>query len=185
MKSVNKSRSVSSLCQKGKRGDVGRSGADNRLFINAIIWIARSGVWNSVYQRFPRWARSGYWKSIFEAWQDPHLDWRMLDSTVVRAHQQAAGQKKQCFRRSLRRESRGLTTKIHALVDALGNLLRILLTLGHWADRPQALPLLTDWSTLAVVADKAYDTNNIVQVISNQNINFVIPWTYYIVPDSE
>lgn len=90
---------------KGKAGDVGRSGADNRLFINAVVWIARSGApwrdlpsrygaWNSVYQRFRRWAKSGHWKAIFQALQDPDLDWAMLDSTIVRAHQQAAGQKK-------------------------------------------------------------------------------------------
>lgn len=90
---------------KGKSGDVGRTGADNRLFVNAVVWIARSGAawrdlperfgnWNSVYQRFRRWAKAGHWQSIFEALQDPDLDWSMLDSTVVRAHQQAGGQKK-------------------------------------------------------------------------------------------
>jgi len=90
---------------KGKSSDVGRSGADNRLFINAVAWMARSGAawrdlperygaWNSVYQRFRRWAKSGHWQAIFEALQEPDLDWSMLDSTVIRAHQQAAGQKK-------------------------------------------------------------------------------------------
>lgn len=89
----------------GKAGDAGRSAADNRLFVNAVLWIARSGApwrdlperfgpWNSVYRRFRRWAQKGVWQRVFEAVQEPDLDWAMLDSTSVRAHQHAAGQKK-------------------------------------------------------------------------------------------
>lgn len=89
----------------GKVGDVGRSAIDNRLFINAVLWIARSGApwrdlperfgpWNSVYRRFRRWAKANVWQTVFEALQEPDLDWLMIDSTVVRAHQHAAGQKK-------------------------------------------------------------------------------------------
>ena len=89
----------------GKAGDAGRSAADNRLFVNAVLWIARSGApwrdlperfgpWNSTYRRFRRWAQKGVWQRVFEAVQDPDLDWAMLDSTSVRAHQHAAGQKK-------------------------------------------------------------------------------------------
>ena len=84
---------------------MGRSAADNRLFINAVIWIARSGapwrdlperfgLWNSVYQRFRRWTKEGVWQAVFEALQDPDLQWLMIDSTVIRAHQHASGQKK-------------------------------------------------------------------------------------------
>ena len=90
----------------GKVGDVGRSAADNRQFLNAVLWIARSGApwrdlperfgaWNSVYQRFGRWAKKKVWQQVFEALQGPDLDWVMLDSTTIRAHQQAAGQKNQ------------------------------------------------------------------------------------------
>ena len=90
---------------KGKPGDVGRSSVDNWLFINALVRIARSGAawrdlpqrygaWNWVYQRFRRWAKTGHWQTIFEALQDPDLDWVMIDSTLIRAHQQAAGPKK-------------------------------------------------------------------------------------------
>lgn len=61
------------------------------------------------------------------------------------------------------------------MVDALGNPLRIHLTPGHWADSPQALPLLTDLPALAVIADKAYDTNSIVQTLGNRTIEVVIP----------
>ena len=89
----------------GQAGSAGRKSVDNRLFINAVLWIGRSGApwrdlperfgnWNSNYRRFRRWAQSGVWKRIFEALQEPDLDWVMIDSTTVRAHQQAAGQKK-------------------------------------------------------------------------------------------
>ncbi|WP_374756007.1 IS5 family transposase [Fibrisoma montanum] len=91
---------------KGKPGDVGRSRADNRLFINAVIGLARSGAawrelperygpWNSVFRRFRRWAKSGVWRNVFQALQEPDLDWLMIDSTTVRVHQHAAGQKKE------------------------------------------------------------------------------------------
>ena len=53
----------------------------------------RYGPWNSVYQRFRRWARKGVWQRVFEELQEPDLDWLLLDSTTVRAHQHAAGQK--------------------------------------------------------------------------------------------
>jgi transposase len=89
----------------GTEAWVGRTADNTREFLNAVVWIARSGApwrdlperygnWNSVYQRFRRWAASGVWQRVFEALQEPDLDWMMLDSTSIRAHQQASGQKK-------------------------------------------------------------------------------------------
>ncbi len=89
----------------GKKSDPGRTAEDNRRFINAVLWIARSGAawrdlperygpWGTVFQRFNRWSQKGVWQKVFEAMQDPDLEWLMIDSTIVRAHQQAAGQKK-------------------------------------------------------------------------------------------
>lgn len=89
----------------GRPGDVGVTAADNRLFINAVYWIAKTGApwrdlpprfgrWNSVFQRFNRWSKRGVWRRVAEALSDDvDLEWLMIDSTVVRAHQHAAGQK--------------------------------------------------------------------------------------------
>ena len=89
----------------GKEGDKGRHGADNRLFVDAVLWIARAGApwrdlppvfghWNSVFQRFRRWARKGVWERIFSAlMESPDFEYLIIDSTIVRAHQHAAGAK--------------------------------------------------------------------------------------------
>lgn len=88
----------------GQPGQHGKVAKDNRLFLNAVLWIAKTGApwrdlperfgnWSSVWRRFNRWARQGVWQRLFVELQDPDLEWLILDSTVVRAHQHAAGQK--------------------------------------------------------------------------------------------
>src|SRR5262245_5124151 len=85
----------------------GRPGrpADDRLFLNAVLWIGKTGAgwrdlperlgpWNSQWRRFDRWAARGLWGHVFRALQDPDLEWLMLDATVIRAHPGAAGAKK-------------------------------------------------------------------------------------------
>ena len=95
----------------GKAGDPGRTGADNRLFMEAVLWIARTGApwrdlpqefgpWNSVYVRFARWSRRGVWEAVFsELAKDADLRQVFLDSTIVRAHQHAAGARKKTVRK--------------------------------------------------------------------------------------
>jgi transposase len=89
----------------GQPGQHGGIAQDNRRFINAVLWIARTGApwrdlperlgnWNSQWHRFDRWAKKGRFKLIAEALRDPELDVLILDSTVVRAHVSAAGSKK-------------------------------------------------------------------------------------------
>jgi transposase len=98
----------------GKPGDPGGRAEDNRLFVNAVIWIARSGapwrdlperfgLWNSVFQRFNRWAKAGVWQRVMQTLQSPDLQAILLDSTVIRAHQHAAGspKKKRMTKRSV------------------------------------------------------------------------------------
>ena len=85
----------------GRKEHVGRTAADNRLFVNGVLWVLRSGArwadlperygkYKSVHKRFVRWANSGVWEGSFTSWcairRNQYL---MLDSTIVRAHQQA------------------------------------------------------------------------------------------------
>jgi putative transposase len=89
----------------GKKGDRGRPGEDNRLFVDAVLWILRTGApwrdlpsafghWNSVFVRFNRWAKKGVWESLFKVLaEDPDFEHVMIDATIVRAHQHAAGAK--------------------------------------------------------------------------------------------
>ena len=90
----------------GKKGDKGRHGADNRLFVDAVLWLVRAGApwrdlpdefgkWNSVFKRFRRWAKKGVWKRLFtELGENPDLEYLIIDSTIVRAHPHAAGAQK-------------------------------------------------------------------------------------------
>ena len=85
----------------GKKSDPGRTAENNRLFINAVLWVLRSGAfwgdlperygnWKTIHKRFTRWAKAGVWEKIFETLTvDPANKFIMIDSTIVRAHQQA------------------------------------------------------------------------------------------------
>src|SRR5215468_3171548 len=98
----------------GQEGHPGVTAKDNRLFIDAVLWIAKTGApwrdlperfgkWNSVWKRLTRWAHKGVWQRVFEALQDPDLEWLILDSTVIRAHQHAAGAPKKTVVRQPKR----------------------------------------------------------------------------------
>ncbi|GAB5521139.1 MAG: hypothetical protein RhofKO_33900 [Rhodothermales bacterium] len=89
----------------GKASDRGVTARNNRLFIDAVLYIDRTstpwrdlpehfGNWNSTFRRFRRWCQNGVWQRIFDELQAPDFEWVMLDSTCIRAHQHAAGQKK-------------------------------------------------------------------------------------------
>jgi transposase len=90
----------------------GRPAKDHRTILNGILWILRTGSpwrclperygsWKTVSSRFYRWQRAGVWDRVLSALQrradaERRLDWSLhfVDSTVVRAHQHAAGAKR-------------------------------------------------------------------------------------------
>ncbi len=89
----------------GKVGDPGRSAIDNRLFVEAVLFIARTGGpwrdlpdrfgnWNSNFQRFRRWARKEVFDHVFGALSgDPDFEYAMVDGTIIRVHQHGTGAK--------------------------------------------------------------------------------------------
>jgi putative transposase len=95
----------------GKANDPGATAKDNRLFLEAVLWIARTGApwrdlppqlgnWHNTHTRFSRWGKTGVWQRIIDAVsKDADLQALFLDSTIVRAHQHAAGAQKNKGRR--------------------------------------------------------------------------------------
>jgi transposase len=94
----------------------------DRIFIEAVLYIARTGIpwrdmpadfgqWDAVYNRFRRWEANGVWRKLWEHLQSDdcklakHI---FIDSTIVRAHQHAAGARKKTV------------GKRHRLWDVLG-----------------------------------------------------------------
>lgn len=90
----------------GKSSDCGVTAKDNRLFIEGVLWIARTGSprrdlpreyghWHRVYVRYNRWSHKGIWQQVFKAVAgDPDLEYLMVDGSIVRVHQHGAAQKK-------------------------------------------------------------------------------------------
>ena len=90
----------------GRPDQKGSTGRDNRMFVEGVLWIVRTGSpwrdlpevfgeWNSVFRRFSRWSAKGVWWRIFEALSDdPDFEYLIVDATIVRAHQHAAGAQK-------------------------------------------------------------------------------------------
>ena len=89
----------------GKEGDPGRTAEDNRLFLEAVLWLVRAGApwrdlppefgkWSSVWKRFRRWAEKGVFERVFQALSgEPDFEYALIDGTIVKVHRHGTGAK--------------------------------------------------------------------------------------------
>jgi transposase len=87
----------------GRKGVWGGVADDNRRFINAVLWILRTGApwrdlpsdygdWKNTHRRFCRWRDKGVWEELLETFiEDPDFEWLMIDASHVKVHPHAAG----------------------------------------------------------------------------------------------
>jgi transposase len=160
---------------------------DDRRILNGIFWVLRSGApWRDLpenygphttcYNRFVRWRRAGVWDQIMDALAADHdAAVQMIDTTVVRVHQHGAciaGNKEQHMGRS----RGGLTSKIHAVVDANGLPVHLGLTSGEVHDNRLCSVLLTGLHPRTMLlADRGYDADWIRALASQQGAWANIP----------
>ncbi|MFJ9417787.1 IS5 family transposase [Streptomyces sp. NPDC101227] len=186
---------------------------EHRQVIDGILWKVRRGApwrdlperygpWKTCHERLRRWTADGTWDRILTQVQVHDdavgaIEWAVsVDSSIVRAHQHAAGARERGaaargrLRRSgeaLGRSRGGLSTKVHLAVDGRGRPLSILLTPGQAGDNPQLVPLLAAIRVPRlgpgrprslpdrVIADKAYSHPSTRAELRRRRIAATIP----------
>ena len=129
-------------------------------------------------RRYYRWIAIGVLDDMLSTLaREADLEWLMIDSTIVRAHQHSAGaKKKDAADRAIGRSRGGLSTKIHTLVDALGNPIGFHLTGGEAHDLVGADELLPDMEADMLLADKAFDADErVIKPLAAAGKTAVIP----------
>ncbi|HST93018.1 MAG TPA: IS5 family transposase [Brevundimonas sp.] len=171
---------------RGKRGPR----TDNRRFLDALLWMARSGGrwrdlperlgdYRSVKRRYYRWIEMGVLDAMLSVLaRDADLEWLMIDSTIVRAHQHAAGARREKGgpdAQGLGRSRGGLSTKIHAATEALGLPVRLIGSPGQNNDITVAHDLVEGFDAKATIADKGYDADHFCDGLAETGTEIVIP----------
>ncbi|MCR8724689.1 IS5 family transposase [Frigidibacter sp. ROC022] len=169
----------------------GRKPANHCLVLDGVFWIARTGApcrdlpeefgkWLSVYRQFRCWMLAGLREEIMDALNQsgavPHA-LQMIDSSVIRAHYQAAGAKRGTPRQGFGRSRGGFTTKIHLLVNAHGLPMRTEITPGQTSDHLGFDLVMADNlpSPSVQLADRGYDTDSIRAKMEKRDVLPVIP----------
>lgn len=171
----------------GKKGDPGRSGEDNRLFVEGVLWLVRAGApwrdlpprfgkWGTVWKRFRRCSEKDVFERVFQALSgDPDFEYALIDGTLVKVHRHGTGARAGTHNQAIGKSRGGLTTKIVALVDALGNLARFVLLPGQRHDSVGVEPLLHGVSFEALIGDTAFDSDSLRAKLNERGAVAVIP----------
>ena len=169
----------------GRKGAWGGIARNNRLFINAVLWMMRAGAswrdllpdygdWSNTHRRFIRWRNKGIWEQLLDILIDePNYEWLMIDASHCKVHPHAAGARG--GNQDMSRTKGGLNTKIHLAVDAHGMPLGILITEGTRADCTQAFQLIEGITAEYLLADRGYGSNAIVTQANAQTMVAMIP----------
>ena len=163
-----------------------RSEETDRRFVNAVVWIARTGApwrdldrqfgaWKSIYNRFRNWAHRGWWSEVFRESELQGEVACILDASVVRAHQDAAGGNGGPAANDIGRSRGGFSTKLHAVVTLEGKPIELRLTPGHRHEATVAEDLLDFVRGHHCIADGGYDSDRILEAVQQRGLKPVIP----------
>jgi transposase len=160
---------------------------ETRCFLEGVWYVLRTGCqwrllpfyyghWRKIHKRYKMWSDRGIWADLMSTVSEIDDQTVMIDATIIRAHACAAGYNKGGNEaQALGRSKGGFTTKIHVLVDGLGNPVKFTLTAGNRKDVTQAAELLKEQRDTVVLADKGYDSQALVDTLESQGCTAVIP----------
>ena len=171
-----------------KKGVYCKNRCKTRKFLEAVYHIMKTGGqwvelpkyyggYKSVHRRFICWAKKNIWGQMLEHFaHDCDRESFMIDASVIRAHACAGGyQKNSGEEQALGRSKGGFTTKIHALVDALGLPVKFILTPGQSSEVKQAPELIKGLTGSNILGDKGFDSDDLIRQIISQDCVPVIP----------